>query len=69
MNEEQKAAFINAQAAMLNVRVAAMQAANLNAASPEVIPYKENDFIGLMDQYENTIGHNACIQLFHDLPR
>lgn len=69
MTDEQKAAFINAQVALLNARIAGMIAANLSATSPEIVPYSEKAFEDVVMEYEGTVGHNACLELFHDLKR
>lgn len=63
MTAEQKAAFIVAQVACANVRVAAMQAENLHYLHQGQPPrYGEADFDAVPDQF--VIGHNAVISFF-----
>ena len=70
MTDEQKAAFVNAQAAMMNGRIAEMVAANMQrAAEGHSMAYSSREFCEVIGEYEGTIGHNACIELFHDLKR
>lgn len=70
MTDEQKAAFINAQAAMMNGRIAEMVAANMQrAAEGSSMAYSGHNFYEVICEYEPVIGHNACLELFHDLKR
>jgi hypothetical protein len=70
MTDEQKAAFVNAQAAMLNAKVAAMTAENQHRLSlGQSVAFGETEFHDTIQEYECVIGHNACIELFHDLKR
>jgi len=65
MTPEQKAAFVVAQAALLNARIAAMNAANANRAITGLSPaYDEGDFAKLESYYEGALGWNAVITLF-----
>lgn len=67
MTPEQKAAWVMAQAAMLNAEIAAMEADNLKSASNgEAVVYGAREFRGVIDKYEGTLGWNAVIGLFHD---
>ena len=63
MTDEQKAAFINAQAACAVAEIASMQAENnwcmLNGTRPT---YTEVDFNAIQGKY--MIGHNAVIGFF-----
>jgi hypothetical protein len=66
MSDEQKAAFIIAQAACANAEIAAMQARNFadlcipNNPNPPF--YKHDDFMAVQEKY--LIGHNAVISFF-----
>jgi len=65
MTDEQKAAFIIAQSAVLVARVAGMQAENqIREHRGESLAYAENAFLTLID--ESGVHHNAAIGLFHD---
>lgn len=64
MNDAQKAAFINAQAACALAEIAAMQAANaLPLSLRGRALYTEDDFRAVPDRY--GIHHNAVLTLFH----
>lgn len=70
MTDEQKAAFVNAQAALLNGRIAAMQAENQHRIScGNSIAYGADEIQAEVESFEAVIGHNACIELFHNLKR
>jgi hypothetical protein len=65
MTNEQAAAFVAAQTAFFNCRVAAMQAENAQRFATSQSPaYTEDAFTALEREYESTIGHNACVELF-----
>lgn len=65
MNEEQKAAFIIAQAALLNAEVAMYQAANKHRElCGNSIAYGEEEFTTLITRYEAVLGHNEVISFF-----
>lgn len=65
MTPEQVAAFVNAQAALLNARVAAMTAENMQrAALGHSMAYTEEQFDEVIREYEGTLGHNAALELF-----
>lgn len=67
MTPEQKAAFVNAQAALLNAEIAGMQAENQHRLSRgETIAYGEDGFHEAFKRYEGVLGHNAVISFFHD---
>lgn len=63
MTDEQKAAFVMAQAACVNAMVAAYQAVNDNKrhlGQPPV--YGKQDFEALIEQY--GVHHNAVVGMF-----
>ncbi len=63
MTDEQKAAFIIAQAACAQAEIAAMQAFNQHRLSlGQSIGYDEEAFLAIADKY--LIGHNAVISFF-----
>ena len=65
MTPEQKAAFIVAQAAMLNSLIAGMQAENaMRSHRGETPAYVEEDFFRLHQEYASVIGHNAVLEYF-----
>jgi len=66
MTPEQKAAFINAQCALVNAKIASMQAANLTYNPKYGGPpkYVEEDF--LRESQEAVLGWNAVISFFQD---
>ena len=65
MTPEQKAAFVNAQAACALAEIAAMQAANQHRLSlGQSIAYDEDAFIAVQNNY--LIGHNAVIEFMLD---
>lgn len=67
MTPEQRAAYIIAQAALLNAQIACMQAANQLRIHPEkALAYSEEAFASLCKEYELILGHNALMRLFHD---
>lgn len=63
MNENQKAAYVMAQAARVFALVAGMQAENQQrAAEGCAMAYREEDFHRVVD--EHGIGHNDVIGFF-----
>ena len=65
MTNEQAVAFVNAQTAFFNCRMAAMLWENQQRiVTGQSVAYVEADFANLEREFENTIGHNACIELF-----
>jgi len=65
MTDEQKAAFVLAQIALMNCRVAGMQAENAKrAVSGESPAYDEAAFARLEMEYDGVLGHNAVLWLF-----
>lgn len=65
MTPEQKAAFVVAQAALLNARVAGMTAENQYRSSRGLtIAYGEDAFVSLEREFEGTLGHNAVLLFF-----
>lgn len=63
MNENEKAAFIMAQSALLNAEIAMMIAANTERLQRgEGMPYGEEEFAGVLKNYEGTLGHNPCLE-------
>lgn len=68
MTPEQKAAFVVAQAALLNTRVAGMEAENQQRQYRGLAPaYGEDAFISLEREFESTLGHNAVLLFFASL--
>ena len=64
MTDEQKAAYINAQAACALAEIAGMQAQNQHRlALGQSIAYGEQDFAAGPDKY--GIHHNAVMSFFH----
>lgn len=65
MNAAQAAAFISAQTALLNCRVAGMTAENqLRLSTVGVAAYGDEAFAALERQYEYILGHNAVLTLY-----
>mgnify|MGYP000045785464 CR=1 FL=1 len=65
MTPEQAAAYVAAQTALLNCRVAGMQAENTHrVANGWGITYGEAAFEGIYKDFSATIGHNTVISLF-----
>jgi len=65
MTHAQAAAFVMAQAALLNCRVAGMQAENTHRMNcGNAIAYGEDAFIAVEREFGGVIGHNAAIELF-----
>ena len=65
MTPEQKAAFINAQAACAMAAIAGMQALNAERqANGYALAYDEAAFAAVPDRY--CIGHNAVVTFFQD---
>lgn len=72
MTPEQAAAFIVAQAAMLNARIAGMVAENMQrAALGHSMAYGADEFFAVEREFDNYLGYNAVVALFHEanLPR
>lgn len=64
MTDEQKAAFINSQAACAMIDAMGMVAANTErTTNGNTIAYDEAAFQGLIERYQ--IGHNSVLTLFH----
>ena len=62
MDDAQRAAFVMAQAALLNAEIAAMTAENqatIAMGSPP--PYTLGNFREVIGRYEGILGHNAAI--------
>lgn len=49
MNDNLKAAVLIANAAKLNAKIAALNAENLHATSPEIIPCRMAEFLNAID--------------------
>lgn len=65
MTHEQAAAFINAQTALLNARIAGMTAENMQrAAVGNSMAYDEEYFASVVREFEGVLGFNAVITLF-----
>lgn len=62
MNDDLKAAFINAQASMLQVEISGMLAENQHRiACGNSIAYGEDAFIELQKRYEPILGYNSLV--------
>lgn len=67
MTPEQKAAFIVAQAALFNARVAGMQAENQHRLScGEPVAYADDEFQRVIAEGEGVLGHNAVCIFFQE---
>jgi len=65
MTDEQKAAYIMAQAAILNATIAGMVAKNQGRASRgETMAYDEEDFVIEID--DSSCHHHAVLNLFQE---
>jgi hypothetical protein len=66
MTPEQKAAYVNAQAALLTAKIVAMVAANQERIDKGFSQaYSEASFDELIREFENaSLGHNAVLTLF-----
>lgn len=66
MTDEQKAAFINAQTALLQVEIKMMEAENLEREKQGLAhAHGAKQWEDLYTDYNHIIGYNACWQLFH----
>ncbi len=70
MTDEQKAAYVVAQVALLNANVARMQAANqYRMDRGETIAYGDAEFGREIEKFEvSSLGHNILMTIFHDWP-
>lgn len=67
MTADQAAAFINAQAALLNCRIAGMVAENMQrGAVGQSMAYVEHHFVDVEREFEGTLGHNAALRFFDE---
>lgn len=67
MTPEQKAAYVVAQAALLNAELAMAQADNKMREMQGYAPaYDGVAFADMLRRYEATIGHNAIMELFKE---
>lgn len=65
MTDEQKAAFINSQAAAAMITAMGMVAANQErTANGHTVAYDEAAFEAVVAQH--GLGHNSVVSLFHD---
>jgi len=65
MTHAEAAAFITAQTALLNCRVAGMMAENAHRMNcGNSIAYGEDAFIAVEREFAGVIGHNAALELF-----
>jgi len=65
MTDEQKAAFILGQVALMNCRLAGMQAENAKRAVSGASPaYDEAAFARLDMEFVGVLGYNAMISFF-----
>lgn len=67
MDEQAKAAFILSQVAMMNARIAGMQAENNQRIHlQQAMAYIEADFAAVEREYATTLGYNAVLLYFRD---
>ena len=65
MNKNQAAAYVMAQAALLNAEIAGMQAENeFRTQIGKTIAYGDESFTDLRLRYKPVIGHNAVLDLY-----
>lgn len=65
MNENQAAAYVAAQAALLNCRVTGMVAENQRRMNTcNVVSYGDDAFLAVEREFESMIGHNAVQELY-----
>lgn len=65
MTPNQAAAFVIAQAAMMNARIAGMVAENQCRERRGDSPaFGEAEFAAVEQEYGGTLGHNAVIEIF-----
>lgn len=65
MTPEQKAAWVMAQAAMLNAEIVAMATANSERERRgEAYAYGEDQFREVIERYEGTLSWNGVVGLF-----
>lgn len=65
MNENQAAAYVAAQTALLNCRVAGMVAENQHQVScGNSVAYAADEFLAVEREFESMIGHNAVQELY-----
>ena len=66
MTPEQRAAFVMGQAALLNAKIAAMQAANAERERSGLAQaYSEKQFDDVITEFEAVLGYNAAISYFN----
>lgn len=64
MTDEQKAAYVIAQAACAMAEIHGMVAENQKrAAEGKAMAYDERDFFAISEKY--YLGHNAVLEFFH----
>lgn len=67
MNDELKAAFLNAQTALLNAEIQGMVAENQHRmACGNSVAYGEEAFDAAIKRYEGILGYNAMITFIKD---
>jgi len=67
MTNNQAAAYVMAQAALMNCRVAGMVAENMQrAALGHSMAYGTDEFFAVEREFDAVIGHNAVCTLFLD---
>jgi len=65
MNNNMAAAYIMAQASMLNARIAMMKAANTERERAGMAPaYGEEAFSSLIEEYDTVLSHNSVVEFF-----
>ena len=68
MTEAQSAAYVMAQAALLNARIAGMAAENMQRAHlGQSMAYGEDAFAAVAREYQSVLGHNAVLWLFQQV--
>lgn len=67
MTPEQTAAYIAAQTAFMNCRVAGMVAENMQrAATGQSMAFTDADFAGVEAEFEPILGESAIVKLYQD---
>ena len=69
MTHEQAAAFVNAQTALLNARIAGMAAENMQrAAVGHSMAYDQSYFAAVKREFEAVLSRDAVMTLFGESP-
>jgi hypothetical protein len=67
MTPNQGAAYIMAQAALLNAKIASMEAANMaRYHTGERVAYDEKAFADVEQEFGDILGHNPVLAIFEE---